>query len=62
MQYSAVPWDLPGSWYENSDEVADCHGQEHAVGGGLHALPAQDDDDDGVGDHGDDGEDGHDEP
>ena len=51
---------LPGSRRENCAEVADCHGEEDDVGGRLHAGPAEDDDDDGVGDERDHGQDWHD--
>ena len=44
---------LPGSGDYDGAEVTDCHGEEDAVGGGLHPLPAEDDDADGVGDEGD---------
>ena len=51
---------LPGSRRENCAKIADCHGEEDDVGGGLHAGPAEDDDDDGVGDERDHGQDWHD--
>ena len=51
---------LPRSRRENCAKIANCHGEEDDVGGRLHARPAEDDDDDGVGDERDDGQDGHD--
>ena len=43
---------LPGGGHEDGAEVAHGHGEQHAVGGGLHARSAEDDDDDRVGDQG----------
>lgn len=51
---------LPGGRRENCAEIANCHGEQDDVGGRLHAGPAEDDDDDGVGDDGYAGKDGHD--
>lgn len=51
---------LPGGRRENCAEIANCHGEQDDVGGRLHAGPAEDDDDDGVGDERDHGQDGHD--
>lgn len=57
-----VEEDVPWSRNKNSAEITDCHGEEDAVGGGLHARSAEDDDDDGVGDDGDPGQDWHHDP
>ena len=50
----------PRSRGENGAKIANCHGEEDDVGGGLHPGPTENDDDDGVGDKRDDGQDGHD--
>ena len=52
----------PGGGDEDGAEITDRHGEQDAVGGGPHAGPAQDDDDDGVGDQGDHGQHRHDHP
>ena len=54
--------DSPRCRDEDGAEVTDCHGEQDTVGGGPHAGPAQDDDDDGVGHHSDHGQHRHDDP
>lgn len=55
---------LDSPWCRDEDgaEITDCHGEQHTVGGGPHARPAEDHDDDGVGDEGHHGQDRHDDP
>ena len=52
----------PRSRCQDGGEIAHRHREEDNVGGGLHTRPAEDDDDDGVGDERDDGQDRHDDP
>ena len=54
--------DSPRCWDEDGAEVTHGHGEQDTVGGGPHAGPAQDYDDDGVGDQGDHGQHRHDDP
>ena len=54
--------DSPRCWDEDGAEVTHGHGEEDTVGGGPHAGPAQDHDDDGVRDQGDHGQHRHDDP
>ena len=61
-QIATLLHDSPRCWDEDGAEVAHGHGEQDTVGGGPHAGPAQDYDDDGVGDQGDHGQHRHDDP
>lgn len=60
--FATLLYDSPRCWDEDGAEVTHGHGEQDTVGGGPHAGPAQDHDDDGVGDQGDHGQHRHDDP
>ena len=60
MVAQAEQVDVPGGGKDHRQQVADGHAQEDSVGGTGHSGPAENKDDERVGDEGDEYEDGHD--